>query len=89
MKRFLTGFGFLSTDNADRLAGFVHHRMAVAFWPPWSLSGPIPSSEQGQFMQAGQGHAHLGFEYLQAWRLSGQPVLLFDHPQIKKKYFLT
>lgn len=39
-------------------------------------------------MQACKGCAHVGFEHLQAWRLSGQPVLAFDHPHIQKSIFL-
>lgn len=39
-------------------------------------------------MQACKGRAHVGFEHLQAWRLSGQPVLAFDHPHIQKSIFL-
>ena len=54
---------------------------------------PVPPrcSQQAQLQQVAQGCSHLGFEYLQGWRLrslSGQPVLLPDHPHHKKKLFL-
>lgn len=49
---------------------------------------PPCCSQQAQLQQVAQGCSHVGFEYLQAWRLcnlSGQPVLLPDDPHHKKK----
>lgn len=46
--------------------------------------------KQGQEEQVAQGHVHLGFKYLQGWRLhglTGQLVSVFDH-QHSKNFFL-
>ena len=52
---------------------------------------PPHCSRQAQLQQVTQGCSHLGFEYLQGWRLrnlSGQTVLLPDHPHHKNQLFL-
>lgn len=56
----------------------------------WRSPGLSPCLEQGPWQQAAQGLAQLSFDYLQGWILhsiSGQPVLVCDHPHSEHFFF--
>lgn len=48
-------------------------------------SGPIALLKQGLPEQVAQDHLQSGFEYLQGWRLSEQPIRGFEHSHSKKE----